>query len=66
MTIKPNSYKILSDCIDRGLSYGYNHAHKHIDTPSEEAILEEQHDAIMNEICDYFNFSDTVNEGEPL
>lgn len=53
-----NSYRVLSDCIERGLEGGWNKAHKHTNNPSEEYILEQQHNYIMLEISEYFDFDE--------
>lgn len=54
--MKPKIYEILMDCIDRGLEYGYNRAHKHTDSPDKNTIISEMSDAIVNNIFEYFNF----------
>lgn len=59
--LKPNTYAILSDCIDRGISIGYKRSFKHDDDPSQETIEQEIHKAIMLEVREYFNFENTNN-----
>jgi len=57
--LKPKIYQILQDCIDRGLINGLNTTIDHSDDISkidEELLLSNQNLAIMNEICEYFNF----------
>lgn len=57
--LKPKTYQILNDCIERGLQHGLNKTIKHSDDVSnidEELLLSNQNVAIMNEICEYFNF----------
>lgn len=49
---------ILEECIERGTRRGYARAHKHNDSPSEAAILEEIENSIMSEIYEYFQFDD--------
>lgn len=56
--MRVNTYRLLTECIERGLEYGFTRAHKHTDTPTREHILEQQDIAIMGEICEYFEFSD--------
>ena len=58
MTVK--TYKVLERCIDDGVSYGWNRAHKHDDNPNEAHIREQIQNAIMNEICEWFNFDDDL------
>jgi hypothetical protein len=33
-------------------------AHKHTDTPGEEAIVDQIVQGILNEVCEYFDFDD--------
>jgi hypothetical protein len=54
--LKPNIYRILSDCIERGIDSGWNKAHKHTDKPSEYLIKEQISHYIGLEIDEYFNF----------
>jgi|LakMenEpi03Aug12_release.lakeMendotaPanAssembly.Ray.scaffolds.fasta_scaffold530914_3 hypothetical protein len=51
-----NEYKVLSDCIERGLRLGFNRANKHEECTNEEQLFIHQENAIMNEICEYFTF----------
>ena len=69
--MRPKIYKILEIAVGKGVSYGYNRAHKHIENPPKEQICEQ----VMNSILDYFSFDEerkfpemmTVNFGtEPL
>lgn len=52
---KPNAYKILTECVERGIQGGWNRAHKHTDKPTEEHIKEQIEYYIMLEISDYFD-----------
>ena len=56
--MKANEYKILEECVERGVDYGYQRAFKHTDNPSEDVIKECISRNIMMEICEYFNFED--------
>ena len=56
--MKPNSYKIISDCVENGINGGWNKAHKHTDNPSEDFIKEQIGNYIMNQICEYFKFDE--------
>ena len=58
MAMKPKIYHILSNAIETGALIGYHRAFKHQENPSERSIAESVHDAIMNEIAEYFSFDD--------
>ena len=60
--MKVNKYRILKDCISKGIEWGYYRAHKHTDTPTEDAVIMAIEDAVMNEICEYFNFEEEAVE----
>jgi hypothetical protein len=59
-TIRVDCYKILSDAIERGISFGWNHSHKHTDTPDAGTIKAQIFDDIMTEICEYFSFGEDL------
>jgi len=54
--LKANTYAVLARAVEEGLDYGYRRAYKHTDTPSEDGLKEEIRLAIMNEICEVFEF----------
>lgn len=54
--MKPKTYQLLERCIDDGISLGYNRSYKHTDDPSEEHMKQEIFRAVMNEICEWFDF----------
>jgi hypothetical protein len=59
--MKPNTYVILQDCLEKGISAGWYRAHKHTDTPGEETIKEKIEEAILLEISNYFIFDENGN-----
>ena len=67
--MKANVRALLTACIDTGISFGWNRAHKHTDEPNEHRIQEEIENAIWHEIDQYFVFDserdlcDEVAEG---
>ena len=54
--MKANMYKLIERCVEEGVQYGYNRAYKHTDTPTEDQIKLAVTDAVMNEICEWFDF----------
>lgn len=62
--MKAKTQVILDDCIERGAARGWQLAHKHVENPTQEAILERIQSSIMSEIYEYFSFeSDEFYEG---
>lgn len=59
--MKANEYKILSEAVEEGVSYGYQRAFKYSDNPTHDAIQAAIVDAVMTEICQYFLFEDLNN-----
>lgn len=56
--MKPRTIVVLNDCIERGAARGWRLAHKHVESPTEEAILERIQEAVMAEIYEWFSFDD--------
>jgi len=56
--VKINAYKVIDDVVDRAIRYGYNRAHKHVENPTEDLMIEEIHRAVMNELCEILQFGD--------
>jgi hypothetical protein len=54
--MKPDTYKLIEMCVENGVAYGLNRAYKHIDNPTTEQIAEKIRQAIMHEICEFFEF----------
>ncbi len=51
----PKTYPLLERCIEDGLVIGFNHAHKHTESPTQSQLFEEQRQAIMSQICEWFD-----------
>ena len=60
--MKVNTYKVLEECVERGITYGWRRAHKHCDDPEVHTIQGEIHRATMIEITEYFSFDDEATE----
>jgi len=60
--MKINTYKVLSEAVEHGITYGWRRAHKHSEDPSEQVIQGEIFSAIMLEISEYFSFEGNDNE----
>jgi hypothetical protein len=55
-------YTVLVDCVERGVAFGMARAYKHSDTPTPDYIKRQIEDAVLVEICEYFNFKEEHNE----
>lgn len=60
--MKPDSYKLLMRCVEDGIEYGWNRAHKHEDSPSPEHIKEQIELAIQTEVCEWFIFDEVQHD----
>lgn len=56
--MKPNIYRIIAECVEVGSRRGVNRAFKYQDNPDIETITSNVDNAIMGEICEWFNFDD--------
>jgi hypothetical protein len=51
---------VLSEAVENGIKYGWHRAHKHDEDPDQIQIQGAVHNAIMQEISEYFDFEDDV------
>jgi len=56
--MKAKEIAVLEKCIENGILYGWNRAHKHTDEPSEDLITYVMRDAIMHEVYEWFEFDE--------
>jgi hypothetical protein len=56
--MKPKTRVILEMAIEEGVRRGYSRAHKHVENPTEGAIIEHIEDAVMSAIYEYFTFDE--------
>jgi len=54
--LRVRAYPVLAECVERGVAYGYQRAHKHTDAPTADDVREQIERAVLNEICDAFEF----------
>ena len=60
--MKPKIYTILSQAVDEGVKRGYHRAFKHVESPSEEAVIESINFAVMASILEYFTFDSEYDD----
>jgi len=56
--MKPKFRVILEQAIEEGVRRGWHLAHKHVENPTEGAIIEHIEDAVMSAIYEYFTFDE--------
>jgi len=60
--MKPKFRVILEQAIEEGVRRGYSRAFKHVETPTEGAIIESIEEQVMSSLYDYFDFDAEVTE----
>jgi hypothetical protein len=60
--MKPKLHKILQTAVEQGVSYGYRRSFKHVENPTEGAIIDSIVEQVMNSLDEWFEFEDEVNE----
>jgi archaeosine-15-forming tRNA-guanine transglycosylase len=56
--MKPKLRVILEMAIEEGVRRGYHRAFKHVENPTEGAIIEHVEEAVMSSIYEYFTFEE--------
>ena len=54
--LKVDIYRLFAEDIDLGIQVGYHRAHKYTDKPDEETLRDAIYEAIMNQLCERFDF----------
>ena len=49
--------------IDEGVRTGFFRAHKHVEDPTPEAIIENIQEAVMSKMYEYFDFEEETFNG---
>lgn len=60
--MKAKEYNLIVQCVENGIMLGWNRAHKHDDNPNPEFVREQIENAVLNEICEWFDFEDKYSE----
>jgi hypothetical protein len=61
--MRAKEFALMSRCVEDGVAYGYQRAHKYTEKPTEEEIRQAIYDAVLNEICDCFYLDEGVGDG---
>jgi len=59
--MKPKIRVILELAIEEGVRRGYSRAHKHVEKPTEGAIIGHIEEAVMSQIYEYFTFDQEID-----
>jgi hypothetical protein len=59
--MKPKFLIVLEEALSRGISYGVHRAYKYNDNPSTKDLETQIHQAVMNELYEWFYFEE-LNE----
>ena len=58
--MKPKAREVLELAVEQGVARGYRRAHKHVEHPTEEAIMATIEECVMSAIYDWFDFDENV------
>jgi hypothetical protein len=56
--MKAKEYNLIAQCVETGVMLGWNRAHKYSNYPDPEAIRDAIEQAVLNEICEWFDFEE--------
>lgn len=51
-------FELLERCIEDGIRYGINRAHKHTDSPTREQLEMAITQAVLHQVDEWFQFDD--------
>jgi len=56
--MKAKEYNLIAQCVETGMMLGWHLVHKHDATPDPERIRDAIEQAVLNEICEWFDFEE--------
>lgn len=62
--MKAKEYTLLTECVERGVSYGWSRAHKHMNNPPCDNIRIAIEEAVLSDICEHFDFEELKDHVE--
>jgi chromosome condensin MukBEF complex kleisin-like MukF subunit len=60
--MKAKEYEVLRMAVEQGVRIGYAHAHKHVDHPTADAIMDGIVEDVMTSVCEWFAFPEPEGE----
>lgn len=64
VTLPINVWKVVSEAVEAGVRIGYRRAHKHVDNPSEEHVVDNVCREVMNSLTEVVDFERAAYEQE--
>ena len=62
--MKVKTYSVIDRAVAEGVNYGWNRAHKHTNSPSADEIKQQMMMAVMQEICEWFDFDEPEQKAD--
>ena len=59
--VRVRAFDVFQRAVEEGIAYGWQRAHKHTDTPSEEDVKESIEAGVLNAVGEYFEFEEEVS-----
>ncbi len=56
--MRAKTYFILETCVEKGIKLGISRAYKHTDNPQLDVLAEKVKQAIMEEVREWFDFTE--------
>lgn len=60
--MRAREYDVLVRAVEEGAAYGWDRAHKHSDAPTDQQIKAAIEQAVLDTICEWFDFEDRLDE----
>lgn len=60
--MKAKEYNLVQMCVENGVRLGLGRAYKHTEQPTYEDMIDAINSAVMNELCEWFDFSTSSEE----
>lgn len=54
--MRPKVFEIIRRCVEEGVQGGWNMAHDEVEQPSEDQVIEQITQSVMDELHEYFEF----------
>jgi hypothetical protein len=62
MKLRLRAYDVVCQAVDDGVATGWRRAHKHIDEPDDQTILEHVANEVKLHLCEVIDFEDELSD----